>query len=228
MANTSDTNGFVQIEAENMNVMMAITKAIVGESNSYQEYGTVLESDYESEDDFEEKDGKIVFTSSFFGSGRWSYINNIEKLFVWAINEPEPDCLTEEEIKLLEGSEFKIKFDFKDYEPGNDFYYEAVEKMFHHKGEPLLETEWCQTYYADLDNSWEARLVEGLESEEDLEQMLLASEPSYVYSFLEREKEGLENYYGETLEELFKDDLHNGVWKEIGSLYHKGQKEVAA
>ncbi len=216
MANISDATGSITIETGSKEVLEAVYE--VFEISRGFDYYTSLDTDL-TYTEYDEEDRVFTLSSGFVGSGRWVYENNIECLFEWAI-----DDLSEEKKELLESNDFKIEFNFEDYECGCDVHYHAVVVINHEKGVPLLNTKSEEVECDDLGTDWGTRLEDGLESEEYMVDMLLESESSYVFSFLSEERDGLEEYFGESLEDLFSSEDED--WRKIGKKYLEGKNET--
>lgn len=216
MANISDAEGEIYIEASSKEVLESVYG--IFKSTEGYEYSTYIDDNLDDVE-YDEEDGVFTLSSGFGGYGRWAYQENIEHLFQWTI-----DSLSEEMKELLTQSNFSIEFDFEDYECGCDVHYHSIMKLTHEKGVPLLDVKPEEIEYDELDNSWGTRLKEELESEEYMVDMLLESESSYVFSFLNEECDGLEEYFGESLEDLFSSEDED--WREIGKKYLEGKNEA--
>lgn len=185
MANLSDAFGNIEIKGSEK-VIESILRLF--ELSDAWEYNTSI--DLEST----EKPTDDTCTVNFFGTGRWCYENNIEFFFRWVNDE-----ITEEDRALLEDSDFEIIFDFTDYEPGCEVFYEATEALRHKKGVKLDETEYIQSEYSALDLSWGNRLDLEVENDDQLASMLDDMVGNEMMEFLEEEKSSLIKHYGHPL-----------------------------
>lgn len=185
MANLSDAWGTIEIKGSE-EIIKSILKLF--ELSDDWEYNTSI--DPESI----EKPTDDTCTVNFYGTGRWCYENNIE-FFFRSVN----DEITEEDRTLLEGSDFEIIFDFTDYEPGREVFYEATEALRHKKSVKLDETEYIQSEYSALDLSWGNRLDLEVENDDQLASMLDDMDGNEMMEFLEEEKSSLIKHYGRPL-----------------------------
>lgn len=185
MANLSDAFGNIEIKGSEK-VIESILR-LFGLSDAW-EYNTSI--DLESI----EKPTDDTCTVNFYGTGRWCYENNIE-FFFRLVN----DEITKEDRTLLEGSDFEIIFDFTDYEPGCEVFYEATEALRHKKSVKLDETEYIQSEYSALDLSWGNRLDLEVENDDQLASMLDDMDDNEMMEFLEEEKSSLIKHYGRPL-----------------------------
>lgn len=185
MANLSAAWGTIEIKGPE-EVIKSILKLF--ELSDAWEYNTSI--DLESI----EKPTDDTCTVNFYGTGRWCYENNIEFFFRWVNDE-----ITKEDRTLLEGSDFEIIFDFTDYEPGCEVFYEATEALRHKKSVKLDETEYIQSEYSALDLSWGNRLDLEVENDDQLASMLDDMDGNEMMEFLEEEKSSLIKHYGRPL-----------------------------
>lgn len=185
MANLSDAFGNIEIKGSEK-VIESILRLF--ELSDAWEYNTSI--DLESI----EKPTDDTCTVNFYGTGRWCYENNIEFFFRWVNDE-----ITKENRTLLEGSDFEIIFDFTDYEPGCEVFYEATEALRHKKSVKLDETEYIQSEYSALDLSWGNRLDLEVENDDQLASMLDDMDGNEMMEFLEEEKSSLIKHYGRPL-----------------------------
>ena len=190
MANLSDAFGNIEIKGSEK-VIESILRLF--ELSDAWEYNTSI--DLESIE--KPTDDDDTCTINFYGTGRWCYENNIEFFFRWVNDE-----ITKEDRTLLEGSDFEIIFDFTDYEPGCEVFYEATEALRHKKGVKLDETEYIQSEYSALDLSWGNRLDLEVENDDQLASMLDDMDENEMMEFLEQEAEGLKKHYGCSLLDL--------------------------
>lgn len=138
-----------------------------------------------------------TYTANFWGSGRWVYQENIERMFRWLKDE-----IGALERVLLENSDFGIIFSFTDYEPGCEAFYRATDALRHKRGIKLEETEYVQGDCEQLDLSWGNRLDNGFEDDDSLASMLDDMDDDEMKEFLEQEAEGLKKHYGCSLLDL--------------------------
>lgn len=217
MANCSTAWGEIEICADSEETMKLIIKSF--EECEYCEHNTCLGSK-----DYYKFNGDTEFpyrlSTSFDGTGRGAFQENIIRHFTWCVNGKD---LTEDEIKKLENSNFYIVYDYTDYECGCEVFYRAVDQLVHLKGVPLEKTVLNQGYYENVDLSWGNRLREEVEDEWYLIDMLSDFEPDQVYDFLETERESLEEYFEETLEEHSK---NNEGWIPILEKYKLGKAQA--
>ncbi len=219
MANISDACGSITIVADSKEAAEVLLHTY--KVAEYWDYGTIGVNGIPEHDP---ETNKWVLESGFCGWGRWSYEVNASKHLIWCINSPGD--FSPEEIRTLRNSNFEIIYDFKDYECGCEFYYQEICRLIHKKGISLVDTEFVQDEYIDLDTSWGNRLAEELESEDYMIGFLIDSEPEDVYEFLERERASLEKYFGKTLEEHAEEynDEYGSDWREILGKYNKAKK----
>lgn len=182
MENLSDAWGTIEIKGSEQ-----IIKSILKLFELSDAWGYNTSIDLESI----EKPTDDTCTVNFYGTGRWCYENNIEFFFRWVNDE-----ITKEDRTLLEGSDFEIIFDFTDYEPGCEVFYEATEALRHKKGVKLDETEYIQSEYSALDLSWGNRLDLEVENDDQLASMLDDMDDNEMMEFLEEEKSSLIKHYG--------------------------------
>lgn len=220
MANMSSASGNVKVVAYSEDAMKAIIK-------TYQtcvkgEYCTYLDNyKYELL-----KDGSYLLVAGFCGDGRWAFECNIQAHFKWCVNG---NWLTPDEVKLLEGEDFTIEYDFTDYEPGCLVFYNELCDLVHKKGVPLEDTEFVQLHCDDLDMSWGNRLREELEDEGNLVDMLMDMETDELVDFLDGERASLEEYFGKSLEdraEEYKKLYRTDDWIDILKKYESGKAEA--
>lgn len=223
MANESMAWGNIDIHADTEKTLNLLAKSY--KAVEYDRYNTSLDN-YDCYRENMDDECPYFLNAGFSGTGRWAFKENVSNHFLWAINGGN---LTEDEIKKLEDSDFHIIYEYEDYEPGMEVYYWAVDRLIHKKSVPLLETEFVQDEYKDLDISWGNRLREELESECGLVDMLGDIEPLDVYDFLKNERKSLEEYFEETLEnhaEYCKKLYHSDDWNEILKKYEQGKNEA--
>lgn len=217
MANCSSAWGAIEIFADSEETMKLIIKSF--EKCEYCEYNTCLGGK-----DYYRLNGDTEFPyrlgTSFSGTGRWAYQDNIARHFIWCVNEKN---LTEDEIKKLENANFYLVYDYTDYECGCEVFYRAIDQLVHLKSVPLKETVFNQGSYENVDLSWGNRLREEVEDERYLIGMLSDFEPDEVYDFLEKERESLEEYFEKSLKEYSKDEER---WIPILKKYELGKAQT--
>lgn len=138
-------------------------------------------------------------TADFTGVGRHCFQENIANLFHWL---EKRELISEEEKILLENSDFKIIFDFTDYEPGSEIFCQAVDILEHKKNTPLSEIEYIPCEYTSLSLDWSTRLDYKVESKDALASMLNDMDGGKMMEFLEEESKGLEKHFGCSLLEV--------------------------
>ena len=224
MANLSDAGGTMTINFDSERCLESLVR--VFNIASHWEYGIFTG---EKIDDFGRLD-EFTVTSNFAAVGRWSFQSSLQSLF----EDVELNGLFEDDRKVLEGSDFEIKFDYTDYEPGCELFYEATDKLVHKAGTPLIETLFFNLEYSDIDMSWGNRLRKEVEDEDYLvNEILWDMEPEDVYEFLENERASLEEYFGKSLEDhanKYKKSYESydcsNDWLDILKKYETGKAEA--
>lgn len=207
MANVSEAQGTIEVVAPSESVIKAIEKV----------FDLALKGTYDTNLDCKTYcniDGKYFLNADFWGSGRWGYEENIQKLFTWHKNQ-----MSKKDIELLESSDFTIIFDFIDYEPGFEVFYSATEYLEHKAGTSLEDTVYDISDYEDLDCSWGNRIRMGVESKESLEGFAEFLSPKELFKFFNNEKEGLEKLYKMPL-----NDIMETVFPSLKENYLEGAK----
>ncbi len=209
MANISDANGKIMIECDSKEVLLELERCFEVAESWY--YSTNLE------DECEKQENTSTFKESaeyeFYGTGRWSYQNNIESFFRWLTSHKETL-----NWKLLEDSDFVITFDYTDEECGERFIYKATDKLVHKADDKLPEgisfvTEDYQGYEYNIVNLVK---VCGYDFWEEFEACFGSDsylDDNDIFSILFGEKESIEEYFQKPLGQLFKEHGYNDVIK---------------
>ncbi len=197
MANISDTVGSITIEIDTMEALDALKRAFKLLDNS-SDYVTILEK---SPTVYKLADGRWGMKSSFVGSGRWYYQENIRSMFEW-LTLPDEEPISSKDQEILTKTNFTIIFVYEDYEPSCELFGQGVEKLEHKAGTPLDETLHFPLSWVNYDLSWGNRLAIGFEEEDGLLDRLNSMDDDEVEEFLEEEKEGLEWFFDANLEDL--------------------------
>lgn len=136
MANISSAYGNLRISVET-NSTKTFEKAVNLIIDSLW-YGSYYTETFCLDPHNAKKDGKYLSVEdSFNGFGRWTYESNIENFGIWLEEKYRSD---DESRAFLENLAFDIHYDFVDYEPGNQVFYQAEAVNSHQAGKPLSET----------------------------------------------------------------------------------------
>lgn len=135
MANISDASGKIRITLngdETKDGMMKTWDIIRRFWDMGGDYGAIFEQI--SEDDIMRDSDGLHAEADFYGSGRWTFIGNVESFGEWIDTSP---VITEDEKDFLKSKDFSIDYDFADCELGCGAFYEAKMKSEHKAGTPL-------------------------------------------------------------------------------------------
>ena len=196
MANISSADGTITVKFDSESCLQSLARVFTIASD--WEYGIF---GIENVEDFN-RDDEFTATSAFAAAGRWTFQENICHLFDWV-----EDSLITVDKKVLEDSNFEIKFEYTDYEPGCEVHYRATDYLIHEAGTPLTDTRFVSGDLEELGLDWGTRLEEGGESEDGLYSELACLDDDGVYEFLTDEKEGLERYFNKSLKALLDDEF---------------------
>lgn len=155
MANISDASGTVNITAPTIRDAVAIIE-IFNKSLEAGDYYTIISKDYEflGNDD----NGNCEISCSFCGCGRWAFACNIEYSARW-VNTELKRKKKEEDVQYLESKNWKMIYDFTDYEPGCGVFGQGTAGISHEAGQKLekskyIDGDWSKlpfTYYRIMD-----------------------------------------------------------------------------
>ena len=138
MANLSDAEGTIVIKTDNENVLRKIYDKFREFEN--KEYNTDLLFKEFLRGKYYKRDDKLPyqFESSFIGTGRWAYTNNIQ----WAPKE------LASVVKSFEP--FEIKYNFIDRDRAADLHYSAEIVITHIKNTFVEYSTITEVSYVDL------------------------------------------------------------------------------
>ncbi len=197
MANISDTVGNISVEIDTKEALDALKRAFSFLDDG-SDYVTILEK---SPTVYKLADGRWGMKSSFVGSGRWYYQENIRSMFEW-LTLPDEEPISPEDQEILTNANFTIVFVYEDYEPSCELFGQGVDKLEHKTGTPLDETLHFPLSWVNYDLSWGNRLAIGFEDEDEFLDRLNGMDDDEASEFLEEEKDGLERFYGTDLGDL--------------------------
>lgn len=126
MANMSDADGMIYITSNTEEDVEAVFKKINEKLNQrlsvyYTDCGDLSDVAY-----VPAKNGFVTGSTRFYGCGRWAYQCNIEYFGKWMDHD-----------EVLTTLPWKIRFVYKDFEPGREVIYEAIDELEHQANEDL-------------------------------------------------------------------------------------------
>lgn len=132
MANLSDAHGIITVKARTKEIGNKVMD-IVFRTQETWEYN-MIEVDEDNRTFFKSDKG-IELSTSFFGTGRWDFDNNICFMKQW--NEDLFSSKNIDDYKYLIDNYWELKYDYKDIELGCDFCCKADTVVIHKEGEKL-------------------------------------------------------------------------------------------
>lgn len=197
MANISDASGKIRISLDAGESKEDMVKAwsIIKKFWEYGEYGAVY-AGISEKDVREDRDG-IHAEADFSGTGRWTFENNVESFGRWIEND---NVITPEEKAFLAGRDFRIRYDFCDYEMGCGVFYEAKMENVHKAGTSLDSIKAESLSYEDIDITADNLCDYIGYSEDDVADMSMPREELKQWFF---ENDSAEN---EKIEAVFDND----------------------
>jgi len=128
MANISTAYGKVFLKAKTEDDLRFLYEMIVKYATHFW-YLTELFEEYDSKMVYNyEEDGPLCFESSFDGSGRWEYGNNIKSFYRWLSDE-----MTDNEKVRFKGMWFEMEFDYSEEEPGCQILCDVSKALVTHE-----------------------------------------------------------------------------------------------
>lgn len=210
MANLSYAYGVINITADTVSCLETLKKVFkLTEETQFdtacKNYSEICKSK-----------GSYYTQCEFEGIGHGCYEDSIQFLFQLVEKK-----LNKKDVKILEGSNFELVYDFINYEPNCSDFFKATDAMRHKAGRSI----WGYDMYVAgdeeiLDLSWGSRLEHQVESLESLTEMLKDMDDEGVYNFLQEEKNSLEEYFHKPLNKLL-----NTCLSEVKEAYLKGKKK---
>lgn len=134
MANISYAEGVIIFTAPNQAALDAVIE--VFNTASHFTYDTVFDADemQVSTND----NGDTVGTVPFYGSGRWSYTTNTERMIPWL--SENLDAIDAKTLETLTNSWFKVTIVWCEYELGQAFVASGCAYYHKHEGEDFDQT----------------------------------------------------------------------------------------
>ena len=134
MANISYAEGVIVFKAPNEAALDAVIE--VFNTASRFAYDTVFDAD---EMQISTNDtGETVGTVAFYGSGRWSYATNTERMIPWL--SENLDSIDAKTLETLTNSWFKVTIVWREYELGQAFVASGCAYYHKHEGEDFDQT----------------------------------------------------------------------------------------
>lgn len=145
-----------------------------------------------------EEDGSIWrAVSGFFGAGRWAFKENVCRLSDWL----------QESMDKLKPFDFRLEFEFDDYEPGCPTLYRATMTADHKAGNSKIEFEMSD--YENYD--FTAKNLRDMNFEENVMDLNDPKDKLMEWFINEQGEE-----YADDIRKVFKDEK---AWKEFKSEY---------
>lgn len=142
MANISKAIGTIEFKSKNKDVLEILFHSL---SKMNGEYSTDLLEDFDNSK-IEINEDEYIFKSSFYGSGRWTYLNNISYYPYWV-------KLNEDDMNKMKDNDWKMVYDFSDEECGNCVLYHALIKINHSANTEIKEAD-IEQVIEDYEHSW--------------------------------------------------------------------------
>lgn len=134
MANISYAEGVIIFTAPNRATLDAVIE--VFNTASRFTYDTVFDAD-EMQVSTNDK-GDTVGTVAFYGSGRWSYATNTERMIPWL--SENLDSIDAQTLETLTNAWFKVTLAWREYELGQAFVASGCAYYHKHEGEDFDQT----------------------------------------------------------------------------------------
>lgn len=149
MANISDAFGTIEIMANDVKVIYDLIYLMDNTLNNNGYYTAINEEVNNVKIDDLNGDYKHSAIVSFDACGRWSYQENIEKMFSWI----KRSCSENDQLLLdnLEKQNFKMIFDYTDREPGCEIFGRYVNYIVHKSGDDLFQYTVYDGDYEEYD-----------------------------------------------------------------------------
>ena len=212
MANLSDAYGTLWVIADSKEAIEELKKVC-----KWHDYDGDYSTNFnEKIDDVKiaENKGSYEFEVGFTACGRWTYLSNVEAFLRWPYNDENNKI----DFDLLKKSEFSLKFEFYDEEPGFEVLYGADAVLWHKANTEIKDTVYEVSNYEDYDRTWSNLIELGFYSLNDLMDCYLYNDEDVgVYETLKDEKDQLEKYFNKPLKEI--------IGNEYYTSYLNGEKE---
>ncbi|MCF0107222.1 MAG: hypothetical protein HUJ53_10695 [Holdemanella sp.] len=140
MANISNAFGHLTIIAKDRKTIDNLINLI----DSYAANSDYF-TDIEDGGIYRRDSGMYRFEGSFIAGGRWSYTNNLEIFRELALDSMEKLA------RVCEKEWWRIDYDFTDYEPGMDLFYNAQGHIEHGEGMRFEDIRYTEDNHEDID-----------------------------------------------------------------------------
>lgn len=145
MVNLSDAHGIFTVKARTKDIGNKVMDIIFKTQEAW-EYNMI---EIENSRTCFKSGENIEIATSFFGTGRWDFDNNICSMKQW--NEDMFINKNIDDFEYLIDNYWELKYEYKDIELGCDFCCEADTIVVHEKGQSLKELDVCCTNSSSLD-----------------------------------------------------------------------------
>jgi hypothetical protein len=196
MANMSTAYGAVCAYAETKENAERVLNVIHRELGDV-DYGTCIDECRDGTLTAEYTGENWMAESSFTGTGRWTFKENVCRLSDWL----------QESMDELKPFDFRLEFEFDDCEPGCSVLYRATMTADHKAGDPKIkfETSECESYDITAKN------LRNLNFEDDVMDLNEPKDRLMEWFISEQGEE-----YADDIKAVFKDEK---AWKEFKSDY---------
>ena len=170
MANISTAHGDICITAASeFNVKQVFRNMIDSEEAEEYDYGIVTSETEDSLYITRNEDGTFSTYFGFEADGRWSFESTLERSYAkraaYVIGQRDKELLDK-----LEQQDFKIEFNYTDYEPGLQFIVQQKTSLNHAAGTPLGKSSFKVLETIDIEYNFENLLeTTGMTTDELIE-----------------------------------------------------------
>ena len=212
MANISNAKGTLNVSVKaGSEKEMRDFLACLAEYFRYGEYGAFFDPT-SSIAVQKEKEG-FSCSVDFTGFGRWSFMENIGGWFgSWSKTKE-----IEKYVKEIEKYDFRLMFDFVDFEEGCEIFYHAIVSISHNAGNPLdaacVTEDECEDISITAENLVaydmyaDDEVIDGESSAAEIRDFLLYGNDEYADVLTEDEARRIANEYGILYDECTLDYL---------------------
>lgn len=141
MANISSAFGTIEFTSKNKDILKILVNSLAKMNG---EYFTDLDSFNSSK--IVKNENLYTYSDTFFGSGRWTYLNNISYYPNWI-------QLSDTDLNQLEQNEWTISYDFVDEESGCCVLYQANVLVEHEKNTKIKNSRITEDV-TDYEYTW--------------------------------------------------------------------------
>lgn len=201
MANISDAKGALDVTVKaNTEKEMQDFLACLAEYFGYGEYGAFFDPTNNIAIE-KEKEG-FSCSVDFTGAGRWAFTENIG---YWSGSWSKTKE-TEKYVKEIERYDFRLAFDFADFEEGCEVFYHAIVSVSHSAGDPLDAACVTEEEYENIGITAENLVAYGMyaddevidskSSAKEIRDFLLCENEEYADALTEKKAREIADKYG--------------------------------